>query len=244
MDELNDISVETDFTSYKFTEIKVDLKTPLENAFWWLTTLSVVAFVIAFIISPGEKFDMQWQVIMAVAGVGSVLFGSLYFNTDNYYIFNFVNKKVFYHFKFFFYTKVEFVANFADIHAVTSTGERHSDKSDEYYTYRVQCVLNTGQIIDLSDETHEELERQNRIARKIAAITGAKYVEGLPGCHAVAKRAGDKLSFDHFQSSWLDLTKRSFLEVAAAIAYIAVLIAIGRSGSEIIQILKVIFGLP
>ncbi|HNX76255.1 MAG TPA: hypothetical protein PLM07_04335 [Candidatus Rifleibacterium sp.] len=243
MDELNDISVETDFSSYKFTEIKVDLKTPLEKAFWWLTTLSVVAFVIALIISPGEKYDMQWHVIMAFAGVGSVLFCSLYFFTDNYYIFNFVNKKVFYHFKFFFYTKVEFVANFADIHAVTSTGKAHSDKSDGYYTYRVQCVLNTGQILDLSDETLEELERQNRIARKIASITGAKYVEGLAGCHAVAKRAGDKLSFDHYQCSWMDLTKTSFLEVGAVVAFIAVFSVIGRYSAEIIQSLKLIFGL-
>lgn len=242
MDDLNDISVKADFTVDKFTEIKVDLKTPLENTFWWLTALSAVAIGIAIIFSPGQELQQQWQAVMVVAGFCLIFCACLYFYTDNYYIFNLVQKRMFYHCKFFFYKKVEFIASFADIHAVTSTGRHHSDRSDDYYTYRVQCILNTGQILYLSDETHEDLEKQNRIAKKISAITGAEYLDGLPGCHAVAKRAGDKFSFNFYQSSWLDLTKQSLLEVMAGIVYIAVLIAIGKNGPEIIQILKAIFG--
>lgn len=242
MDNLNDISVAADFTIDKFTEIKVDLKTPLENAFWWLIVLSAAAIGIAIVLNSGPKFDLQWQGVIVVAGACLVLSASLYFNTDNFYIFNLVNKKIFYHCKIFFYKRVECIASFEDIHAVTTTGRRHGNRSDDYYTYRVQCVLNTGQIICLSDETREDFEMQKRIARKISAITGAEYVDGLPGCHAVVKKAGEKFSFNLFECSWLDLTKTSLLEVLAGIVYIAVLITIGKIGPEIIQILKSIFG--
>ena len=95
MDELKDISVEAEITSDKFPKIKVDLRTPLESTFFWLAGLSVIAMIIAWIISPGDKFDQQWQAIMAVGGIGLILSVALYFNTDNYYIFDLVNKILF-----------------------------------------------------------------------------------------------------------------------------------------------------
>jgi len=238
MDDIKDISVEAEINSDKFPKIKVDLSTPLELTFFLLAGLSVAAMVFAFILSPGEKFDQQWQAVMAVAGICLVLSITMYFNTDNYYIFDLVNKMMFYHFRFFFYTRVEKVASFADIHAVTSTGSHESDRYDDYYNYRVQCILNTGQILYLSDETRENLEKQNNTARKIAVITGAEYVAGIPGCYAVAKRAGDRFSFSFFEPTWFDITRRSFLEVVAGIAYIAILITIGKNGPAIIRFLK------
>ncbi|MBU1109631.1 MAG: hypothetical protein KKB51_23320 [Candidatus Riflebacteria bacterium] len=242
MYDLNDISVESDFKSIKFSEIKVDLTTPLESAFWWLSVLSIIAIVLAWIFSPGRELSPQAQGVMVVAGFCLVFFGSLYFNTDNFYIFDLESQQMLYHFKFFFYRKVEFVANFADVHAVTSSGKYHRDKDEEWYTYRVKCILNTGQNYYLSDETREDLEKQNRIAKKISTITGAEYVKGLPGCYAIEKKSGDKFSFSFYECSWLDLTKQSLLEVGLAITYIAILITIGRNGPEIVQLLKSIFG--
>jgi hypothetical protein len=198
--------------------------------------------IMAWVISPGEKFDQQWQAIMAVGGIGLVLFVALYLNTDNYYVFDLANKMMFYHFRFFFYTRVELVANFADIHAVTTTGMQESDRYDDYFTYRVQCVLNTGQMLYLSDETRENLEKQNNTAKKIAAITGAEYVAGIPGCYAVAKRAGDRLGFSFYEPSWFDVTRQSVIEIVVIITYIAIIITIGKNGPEIIRFLKSLIG--
>jgi len=238
MDDLKDISVDAEINSDKFPKIKVDLRTPLELTFFWLAGLSVVAIVFAFIFSPGEKFDQQWQAVMAVAGICLVFSIAFYFNTDNYYIFDLVNKMMFYHFRFFSYTRVERVASFADIHAVTSTGSQESDRYENYHTYRVQCILNTGQILYLSDDTYENLEKQNGIARKIAAITGAEYVAGIPGCYAVAKKAGDRFSFSFFEPSWFDITKKSAFEIGAILVYVATLVTIGKNGPAIIRFLK------
>ncbi|KAF1083023.1 MAG: hypothetical protein GQF41_0790 [Candidatus Rifleibacterium amylolyticum] len=238
MYELNDISVEAEITGDKYPKIKADLRTPLENTFWWLSVLSAVAIGVSFFISGDKRYDMQWQAVMAVAVFCLALFGSLYFNTDNYYIFDLPGKKMFYHFRFFFYKRVDLVANFADIHAVTCSGRYHSDNADNYYTYRVLCVLNDGQIIYLSDETREELEKQNRSARKIAAITGAEYVAGLPGCHAVAKQADNRLSFSFYECSWYYFTRQSALEVGASFLYVTILITIGKNGPEIIRFIK------
>ncbi|MDD2999620.1 MAG: hypothetical protein PHV05_11215 [Candidatus Riflebacteria bacterium] len=242
MYDLNDVSVKADFTSDQYSEIKVDLKTPLERIFWWLAALSIASIGVVWIFSSEMIFILQWRAITAVGGVGFLFFGSLYFNTDNYYIFNLISKKMYYHFKFFFYTKVEFIADFADIHAVTFTGRQGGGDDSNDYLYRVQCILNTGEIIDLSDEESDNIDKQDRIARKISAITGAEYVAGWPGCHAVAKRADDKFSFSFYECSALDLTRQSLVEVLAGIAYVAILVAIGKNGSEIIQIIKTIFG--
>lgn len=241
MYDLNDVSVECDFKDEKYLEIKVDLKTPLESAFWWMSVLSLFAIGLAWVFNSERELNPQTQGVIVVAGFCLIFFGSLYFNTDNYYIFDLESKQIFYHFKFFHYRKVELVANFVDVHAVTSTARYHRSKHDEWYTYRVKCILNTGQNYYLSDETREELEKQNRIAKIISSMTGAEYVKGLPGCYAIEKRSGDRLSFSFYECSWLDATKTSLLEVIAGIAYVAILITIGRNGPDIIQALKSIF---
>ena len=242
MDDLKDISVDAEINSDKFPKIKVDLRTPLDLTFFWLAGLSVVAIVFAFIFSPGEKFDQQWQAVMAVAGICLVFSIAFYFNTDNYYIFDLVSREMFYHFRFFFFTKVDFVARFEDIHAVTFSGRIDSGDQDESYAYRVMCVLHTGQTLYLSDETDEDLGGHDKIARKISAITGADYLMGLPGHSAVVKREGDRFSFSFRECSEVDPPGRAALEIGVGSVYLAMAIALGKNAPAIISFLKSIFG--
>ncbi len=242
MYELNDISVEAEITGDKYPKIKVDLRTPLESAFWWLTVLSAASIAGAWVFSSGEKFAQQWPSIVAVSVIGQVVFGSLYFNTDNYYIFDLVSREMFYHFRFFFFTKVDFVARFEDIHAVTFSGRIDGGDQNVSYAYRVMCVLHTGQTLYLSDETNEDLEGHDKIARKISAITGADYLMGLPGHSAVAKRASDRFSFSFRECSEVDPPGGVALAIGAGSVYFAMAIALGKNGPAIIRFLKSIFG--
>jgi len=242
MDDLKNIQVKAEINSDTFHKIKVDLRTPLESAFWWLTVLSAASIAGAWALSSGEKFAQQWPSIVAVSVLGQIVFGSLYFNTDNYYIFDLVSREMFYHFRFFFFTKVDFVARFEDIHAVTFSGRIDSGDQDESYAYRVMCVLHTGQTLYLSDETDEDLEGHDKIARKISAITGADYLMGLPGHSAVAKREGDRFSFSFRECSEVDPPGRAALEIGAGSVYLAMAIALGKNAPAIISFLKSIFG--
>ncbi len=242
MDELNDFSVESDFYSDKFREIKVALKSPLKRTFWYLSILSFLAIGFAWFLNVEKELTPQTIGVMIVYTGCLVFFTGLYFNTDNFYVFDLESKQIFHHFKFFFYKKVRFFANFSDVHAVTLTGRNQGSYFDASFNYRVKAILNSGECFYLSDETYEGQEKQTRIARKISAITGAELVKSFPGCNAVPKKSGERFSFSFYECSWLDTTKQNFIEVVAGIAFIAIIIAVGKNGSTIVKIFKSIFG--
>ena len=163
--------------------IKVDLDTSLESAFWAIMGLAAFAAFFLYIQgtlggkkSPPNPALLKYVPMML--GVVVLAFISR-LGTDNYYIINIPKRKIFYHFKFFFEVKITPVVDFENISAIGVTGVRHTHKGSVWWKYKICVVKNDGELIDFSNESDPgRLEELNRKAKGMASVAGCLFAEG------------------------------------------------------------------
>lgn len=228
---------EKDVTS----RIKLELKTPLETVFMWLSFCSLFLLVIGFIGYMEDGWTSKVMVMVYLGVISVVFFGSLYFNTDNFYILDMERRELLYHFKFFFLRKITVAARFDDINAVTVSGSYHKTKHDQWYSYQTVYVNGDGKVFPLSDPAREAIGKQRDLASQIAELTGARYVENPPQTFASECRSGSKYSFRHHRCSWLDSMKETAMVIVGVFGFIALVATINLHSEQILNIIKSIF---
>lgn len=223
------------------SQIKLELKTPLEALFMWLSIGSLFVLVIGAFNYMKEGGTPMSQVMSFLGLIFLGVFFNLYYNTDNFYVLDLDRKQLLYHFKFFFYKKISVAANFCDIHAVTVTSRYNRRKHDQWYTYQTVVVNNEGRVFQLSDPEREAIDKQRGLAEKIASLTGAVYVENPPESYADEVRHGSRYSFKHFRCSWLDSLKDTLIAMVGFMGFIALVASLNIYSQQLVEIFFRIF---
>ena len=158
-------------------KIKVDLDTPLESALLGMAIIGAVGLVIAgFASMEGGVPSLVWQALVGLTGIGAIG----YRGTNNYYVVDTRRKMLTYHFQFFSYRSEKPVAPFAQVVVCTVNGIRQSSKHSTWWEYAPFVVLKSGEKIKVGDykREYEGFTTANSVARKLANVTGARFLEG------------------------------------------------------------------
>ncbi|PKL43096.1 MAG: hypothetical protein CVV41_11880 [Candidatus Riflebacteria bacterium HGW-Riflebacteria-1] len=157
-------------------ELKLELKTPLETFFMWAAIISCF-FILAGLIGLEKAVNFKSKLLFSAGCMSLVVFGSLYFNTDNYYIVDRTGERILYHFKFFFFRKVSTVCRFNEISLITSGGKHKKSKHAVWWEYAVFILTTNGELLPMSDYIKEAFDKQKELARKLSDITGARFID-------------------------------------------------------------------
>lgn len=157
-------------------ELKLELKTPLETFFMWAAIISVF-FIIGGLIGLENASNLSSKLMLAAGCLSLTVFGSLYFNTDNYYIADITGERVLYHFKFFFLRKVSNVCSFKQISLITVGGKRKKSKHSVWWEYAIYMLTTDGNLVRISDHSKEAFYKQRESARRLCDITGARFID-------------------------------------------------------------------
>lgn len=223
------------------SQIKLELKTPLERLFMWLSICSALVLFVGVVGYLEDGMGPLPISTMSVGLVGLVFFFNLYYNTDNFYVLDLERKQLLYHFKFFFIKKISVAESFSDICAVSVSAKYHKSKHSQWYTYQVVYVNNDGNVYPLSDSEREAIQKQRDLAQKIASFTESEYVENPPECYATEVRKGSGYSFGHQKCSWLDSLKETLFAIVCVFAFIVFIVSINIYNKQIVEIIRNIF---
>lgn len=185
--------------------IKVDLDTPLESAFW--TIMGLAAFAAFFLYIQGTLGGKKsppnpalLKYVPMMLGVVLLAFISR-LGTDNYYIINIAKRKIFYHFKFFFEARITPVVDFENIDAIGVTGVRHTHKGSVWWKYKICVIKCDGESIDFSDEVSpDKLDDLNRKAKGMAAVAGCLFAEGAAQSKIVVTKGNSGSNMISFET--------------------------------------------
>ncbi|HNY10359.1 MAG TPA: hypothetical protein PKK26_02095 [Candidatus Wallbacteria bacterium] len=213
--------------------IKVDLNTYLEQFFSGVGILALIAAVILLIsgtcgstsryshhYTPPDPAALKYiPLALIAAGAG---FLCRWF-TDNYYIMDTVEKRIYYHFKFFGYESVSLFLAADQIEAIGVTGKKCSSKHAVWWEYKIVIIDKPGNMTDFSDRTRDSRFEHNEKARGMAAVMQCNFAECPPEAHIKVTRdpsghscmvsfAGDTWSeFFSFEDSPVGLVTMAFI---------------------------------
>lgn len=171
-------------------KVKIDLNTPLETV---LTGVALGAGIISLMLLYGGSCSSYSKHsrrtippnpellnylpltigIAAVAGFARIM-------TDNFYILDTVEKKIYYHFKIFSFESVSLFMRADQVAAAGVTGVYKSSKHGSWWEYKIVLVDREGKMIDFSDFKKEEYYGLNERAKGIAAVLGCPFAESGP----------------------------------------------------------------
>ncbi len=167
------------FTSAGRGRLKVDLTTPLEQAFIGGMVVCAIGLLIA-VINIGEA--PGWIPFSLVMGLLS--FFMLYRSTDNYYFLDLPRRELMFHHQSIFHNGEYTVAPFRRIAAATSNGVKKKSKHSTWWEYATIIALDDGTHFPVSDYEKEDLLQANTKARLLADVIGCPYVAGQLECEA------------------------------------------------------------
>lgn len=224
------------------TRIKLELKTPLENFFSWSSVAGGFLFLMGIIGYFEDGMVPMVKMFLIVGTITTTFFLALYYNTDNYYILDVQNKRLLYHFKFFFVRKIIVQASFSEISSLTVGGHREKSEDEAWWEYRILMINNLGKIIPLSDFQKDSIEKQRQLAQLIARLTGADFVESLPEQIAEASPGiNGKFSFSHRSHTTSDSLQYNGLFLVGIIAFTLIMVALIVSSDSILEFFNSLF---
>ena len=213
-------------------KIKLDLKTPLESFFFTAAFYCVAFFLGGFYGWMKDGMTMVTKLMLPAGAVFSAVFVILYNFTDNYYVLDVDEKCLFYHFEFLGYETERAMLTFSQVHALTVTSMQQVIGKQLAWTYQTVLVDNTGEVNGLSDMKTGSLEENRALARKIAGIIGAAYVEPLAEMVAEPVRGLNmRFSFEFREFDIMDRLWRVFLSYLQAFAFMGCIFLLVKYGS-------------
>lgn len=168
-------------------KIKLELKTPFE----WLLISLMVFFGFAFlIILLQENSPFQFYYISGGAFILTFLF---FLMTDNYYILDQNNEKIFASMNFFGLSFEGKHIPFDDIIAVTTTAEEFRNKYNRYWVYTTVLISKKGKIFPMSDskKRDEGYDFCNKRAELMAKEAGIQFIPGKYHMEVFAEKGED-----------------------------------------------------
>lgn len=213
-------------------KIKLDLKTPLESFFFTAAFYSVAFFLGGFYGWMKDGMTMVTKLMLPAGAVFSAVFVILYNFTDNYYVLDVDEKCLFYHFEFLGYETERAMLTFSQVHALTVTSMQQVIGKQLAWTYQTVLVDNTGEVNGLSDMKTGSLEENRALARKIAGIIGAAYVEPLAEMVAEPVRGLNmRFSFEFREFDIMDRLWSVFLSYLQVFAFMGCIFLLVKYGS-------------
>jgi len=158
---------------------RIDFSTPLEGALRKISLFCpplALIFLLAWFEDPGNTVSGWLGGLLFGSGVLAVL---LYWSTDNFYIFDRTEQKIFYHFQFLFQRRIEPVAAFSEVLAVTVASERFLREAPPSYWHSIALVISQDQVLPLSDQKRNSLAVMTRDARRLAEAIDVPFIPGL-----------------------------------------------------------------
>ena len=170
--------------------VKIDLDTPLERFFKYSGFASLIGVLICLWVGylGGEDSPPQPEMLKGIP----ILLGlaaTFYFlrrATDNYYVLDFRNRRILYHFRLLSWEKESPVFPWSDILSVAVVKVLHQTEDSSWLEYRVQLVRRTGEVLDFSDWDKELYPIQTR-AEQLEKLIGCPLTAGGEGEVAVRK---------------------------------------------------------
>ncbi|MBI3039295.1 hypothetical protein HYY75_09660 [bacterium] len=169
--------VESGINLDKIEKIKADLETSLETVLFWLTCIwfGIAGGFIAIALEDRSAwFLLEYTHFPFCMGILCLI---LYNATDNYYVLNVFEKRIFYHFKVFWFKKITPFLNSEDIAFIGVTSIYCSNDDTIWHEYKIILVDRKGNSIPLSDP-NQNLQTTNQKAKLFAQILGCKFEEG------------------------------------------------------------------
>lgn len=204
-------------------QIKLELVTPLESFFFYATFYSILILLTGYWGWIDDAPELMAKFIAGAGALATIVFALLYRFTDNFYILDIPRKRLLYRFEILAYKRVTLVRKFADIDALTVTGMEYRSKNGvPWWEYQTVMVDRRGEVIVLSDMKKNAFDESQELAKQIAGITGANYVE--PAAKQLAEPVRDlngRFIFEFrevnfFDRTWnliCDLFKASFFVI-------------------------------
>ena len=111
----------------------------------------------------------------------TIFFAMAYWLTDNYYILKTSEKKIYFHFKFFWYESVTLFLTADNILAIGVTGEERHSKHDHWWVHKICIITRKGEMIDFSDWQRDARDALNAQAKGMARVFQCQFAE-CPSC--------------------------------------------------------------
>ena len=207
-------------------KIKLDLATPLERVFMWITILFITITVIGIFVLLDSGWTQLVKRLLLVGCLGTVVFVKFLINTDNFYILDIAGQRLQYHYKFYLIRKVSQVAYFTEFASITVGGKSCNSKEETWWEYQILLITRYGKVIALS-EFDKNFTDRCQLAERLAQITGASYVVPVPG--TIAKASTDRNgrhSFAHVPATYYDSFKRYCTTVIIGVAVLTGTVAL------------------
>ena len=176
-------------------ELVLDIESPLETS---LTGVIIVFICISF----GLFFTRyaQWIALPLFTMAGLVY---LRFNLDDHYVLNSQEKKIYFKRKVFNREDLTLVAEFSDIYAATTSGDKRQVTKNKYrWFYAAIIILNTGRIIRVTEYLQDNFTSAKAIAQKTADLLDIPFIPGELETYTQISRdknTGEiRVSFDNY----------------------------------------------
>lgn len=216
--------------------IKYDLQTSLEQFLFTGGILAAVAVVILLQIGVlgGRRSAPDHRALpyVPLAVVASVVFFVLRHFTDNHYLVDPHQHRVFYHSQFLWFRSVRLVLRREDILAVATRGQKHSSKRGTWWEYQVVLIGANGHIVPFSDSKREALDECDAQAETVGGMLDCDVYKSPACCDLVVEANGGKVSLNYQPLRW-GLTRRDrtclVLVVGAFVVFVYLAIAWVRS---------------
>ncbi|MEZ7890654.1 MAG: hypothetical protein QMC67_02800 [Candidatus Wallbacteria bacterium] len=175
--------------NYKLPEkIKINVVSPLEYFNWLGIFCSCILCALLFFDGSfgshkhGHYHPPQTQLLhyLPYSIAAFFFFAFAAWKTDIYYVLNTREKKVYYHFKFFFYESVTPFLTCDNILAIGVTGEEYNSQKEKWWSYKICMVAKNGEIIDFGNSQKEACALLNAQAKGLARLFQCKFAE-CPG---------------------------------------------------------------
>jgi hypothetical protein len=158
---------------------RVDFSTPLE---YTLERMGLFGPLLSFVFLPAWFFEPLMVFAGFLGGVllfGGLLANFLYWTTDNFYIFDRNEKRIFYHFQFLFRKRINPVADFAQVLAVTVASQPSAGDDLPSNLHSIALVISQDQVVPLSDQKRNSLKIMTQDAQMLAEILGVPFIPGM-----------------------------------------------------------------
>ncbi|HNV70107.1 MAG TPA: hypothetical protein PKO06_10440 [Candidatus Ozemobacteraceae bacterium] len=165
--------------------IKIDLLTPLEQAFVASGFLGGTLLLFAAIKSGGVPAPD----LLTFLGILFLVVGGLGFKyTDNYYVVDVLRRVVSYHFQFLHLEQETIMADTRSMACVTSHAELRRDRGEYWFEYATALIMKDGTLFPVSDYQRDGLLMANHRARLVAGYLGLPFVSGCENADVIVTR--------------------------------------------------------
>lgn len=232
-----------DVNQKKFSDIndlgenryKLNLTTMLEDLFFNLFSLCLTITVLLSIVIFVKKNEIEYLSEVTVGFLALTLISWVLFKlTDNYYVLDISEGKIYYRFSFIFIEKLFLKALTSDIKALSTDCRLLVRRRENQYRYSMILITNSGKKIRISDwsgvNNNEEYDAFINETRELAEKLTFPFIPGKAEQLTILKNTGVnqcELTFKKW-NVWAETLKNmmfALISVVAVLAFIAWIIS-------------------